>query len=308
VIGARRTRAASKNTDHSYFSDQPGLLFSKQVPSIRLGTYNAAVKHRGVDGPRNKRRHAWLYALPKGELPDRVACDGQHFTLLKTFKHDFFAATGLYRGSSGLVVLKVGRENDILTIPASWIGKLLTRREVRMYRLLQGMAGVPRLVGTIGRNAFLHEFVPGRPLRRDDHVPDAFFDQLADMIGKLHARHMAYVDLNKRENVLLGDDGRPYLIDFQIALHLPPTGWRRLRPVQWFLRRFQHGDRYHFLKHKRRLRPDLLTAQERAEVEHLSPWIRLHRRLTRPLTNLRRRTLKRLSRTQTSNVAGSSAK
>ena len=79
-------------------------------------------------------------------------------------------------------------------------------------------------------------------------------------------------------------------------------------PVQWLLRRFQQADRYHTLKHKRRLRPDLLTDDERRVVEQLSIWIRLHRVLTRPLTNLRRRTLKRLAKSETASVLGSDAK
>ena len=237
-----------------------------------------------------------------------MTCRGQRFEYLQTFKHDFFAATGLYRGSEGLAVLKMGRQNDILTIPADWIGRFLTRREVRFYGLLQGTAGVPRLIGTVGSSGFLHEYVPGHPLARREAVSDTFFDELFAMVTDLHSRHMAYVDLNKRQNILMGDDGRPYLIDFQISLHLPPVGWRRLRPFRWLLARFQHGDRYHCLKHKRRLRPDLLTDPESAALDRLSFWIRLHRWLTRPLTNLRRRALKRLNRSGSAPVAGSSSK
>jgi hypothetical protein len=237
-----------------------------------------------------------------------VTSGGRTYLHVETFKHDFFAATGLYRGPDGLAVLKLGRQTDFLSIPAAWLGRLLTRREVRMYELAQGLPGVPRLLGTVGDAGFLHEFIPGRALRRDDRVSDSFFGELFAMVGELHARHMAYVDLNKRENILLGDDGRPHLIDFQIALHLPPTGWRRLWPVRWLLRRFQHADRYHCLKHKRKLRPDLLTQDERQSVAQVSIWIRLHRWLTRPLRDLRRRTLRRLGRAAGGEVAGSSAK
>ncbi len=258
--------------------------------------------------PNRRPRHEWLYALPGGQLPQRVRCAGGVYELVETFKHDFFAATGMYRGPEGLAVLKMGRRNDILTVPADWIGKFLTRREVYLYELLRDMPGVPRLIGTVGSNGFLHAYVPGHPLSRDEAVSDTFFDELFEMLETLHDRHIAYIDLNKRQNILMGDDGKPYLIDFQISLHMPPIGWKKLWPARWFLRRFQHADRYHSLKHKRRLRPDLLTANERQEVEHLSIWIKLHRRLTRPLTNLRRRTLKRLSRSESTEVAGSSAK
>lgn len=253
-------------------------------------------------------RHGWLYALPGGRLPEAVTCDGQSYRLRETFKHDFFAATGLYEGPAGLAVLKVGRTNRLFGLPLSWAGRLLCGREARHYELAQGLAGVPRLIGRVGATGFLHEYVPGRPLRRREPVPDAFFVRLQELLAALHARHMAYVDLNKRENILVGDDGRPYLIDFQIALHLPPAGWRRLRPVRWLLACFQRADVYHCLKHKRRSRPDLLTPEERAVVSRLSIWIRLHRLVARPLTQLRRAVLRLLGARSDPAVPGSSAK
>lgn len=253
-------------------------------------------------------RHEWLYALPGGRLPDAVETNGERYERVETFKHDFFAATGLYRGPAGLAVLKVGRTNALFGVPLRWIGRLLARHEVRLYQLLQDLPGVPRCVGPVGETGFLHAFVPGHPLGRREHVSDTFFDELETLLAAVHARQIAYVDLNKRQNILVGDDGRPYLIDFQIALHLPRTGWRGWGVSQWVLKRFQRADRYHFLKHKRRLRPELLTPGERAEVERLSIWIRLHRLVARPLTQLRRWVLRRLGAGSADGVAGSSAK
>lgn len=257
--------------------------------------------------PATKPRHAWLYALPRGRMPDAVRCGGERFEHVRTFKHDFFAATGLYRGPSGLAVLKMGRVNDALSIPLAWIGEFLTRREAEFYERLQDLENVPRFIGRVGRNGLLHAYVPGHALERHEPVSDTFFDELLATVRALHDRGMAYVDLNKRQNVLMGDDGRPYLIDFQISL-APPRGWLRFAPVRFLLAHFQHGDWYHCLKHKRRLRPELLTDEERAALEKLSLPIRLHRWLTRPLTNLRRRTLKRLSASENVRVAGADAK
>ena len=257
---------------------------------------------------RTRPRHGWLYALPEPELPTLVTHVGVRYEREETFKHDFFAATGLYRGPDGLAVLKLGRQNDFLTVPMRWLGSYLTRREVRVYAQMQGVPGVPRLIGPVGTAGFLHAFVPGHPLGRYEQVSDTFFDELFALLQAMHARHIAYVDLNKRQNILVGEDGKPYLIDFQISLFLPPTGWRRLPPVRSLLGRFQQADWYHCLKHKRRLRPDLLTVAERARLERLSAWIRIHRWLTRPLTYLRRRTLSRLRKSEDVSVAGSSAK
>jgi hypothetical protein len=98
--------------------------------------------------------------------------------------------------------------------------------------------------------------------------------------------------MNKSTNILLGDDGRPYLIDFQISCDLHEWGdWFFTR---WWLRRFQREDWYHLLKHKRRLRPDELTAHEKRAVEQRSWLIRLHRFLSRPYFVIRRALFKRL--------------
>lgn len=241
-------------------------------------------------------------------MPSKVRTGGVEYRHQHTFKHDFFAATGIYEGPDGLVVLKLNRMNGLGSIPLTWIGRFLMRREAHFYQMLDGTPGVPRFVGTVGETGLLHEFVPGRPLGRDEAVGDVFFDQLFALIEHLHERDIAYVDLNKRQNILVGDDGRPYLIDFQISLDLPPRGWRRWAPFGWFLRRFQHGDKYHCCKHKKRVRPDLLTDEERILAEEVGFWIRLHRRISHPLREMRRRLKRRLKASETVEVAGSSAK
>lgn len=244
-------------------------------------------------------------------MPDRVTCEGREYEHVETFKHDTFAATGMYRavGSPGdRTVLKINRVGAMLGLPMKWGGRWLARREMHLYRLCQDLPNVPPLTGAVGETGLMHAFVPGHPLGRDERVSDDFFAELQSLVATLHARHVAYVDLNKRQNILVGEDGRPYLIDFQISLHLPPTGWRRLWPVQWFLARFQHADVYHILKHKRRLRPDLLASDERAIVEKLSIWIRLHRFFFRPITQLRRWILRWLAKDDDVHVAGSEAK
>ncbi len=259
--------------------------------------------------PELRLRHPWLFALPGAELPASVRCRGGTYTRVETFKHDFFAATGLYRGPAGdLAVLKMGRTNELFSIPMDWSGRFLGHREIGFYERLQDLPGVPRLIGPVGATGFLHAFVPGHPLGRKEAVSDQFFDELLALLEELHRRGIAYVDLNKRQNILVGDDGRPYLIDFQISLSVPRGRWGARGPCRWVLQRFQHADVYHALKHKRRLRPDLLTPAEAAALERLSVWIRLHRLIARPLTQLRRRTLRRLQAGEVATVAGSSAK
>jgi hypothetical protein len=108
------------------------------------------------------------------------------------------------------------------------------------------------------------------------------------MIATLHRRGLAYVDLEKRQNVLVGDDGRPYLIDFQISWPWPVGWFEQTAPARWLRRRLQQGDLYHLRKLQRRFRPDQMTPAELA-ASYARPWpVRLHRWLTRPFTRFRR--------------------
>ena len=180
-------------------------------------------------------------------------------------------------------------------MPLHWLGKWICGRETRFYRKLADLPNVPKLLGYVGDTGFVHEYVIGRPLAKDKPVPDGFFQQLQDLLFEIHRRKIAYVDTNKPENILLGDDGRPHLIDFQISYDLHELG-------DWFVNRrilshFQREDAYHILKHKRRLRPDELTADERERAEQKSFLIRLHRFVFKPYFLIRRRTFKRLRET-----------
>ncbi len=241
--------------------------------------------------PRARRRPpAWLRALGNDNLPLDVCINGAGYHRAAEFKHDFFAATGLYDCDGERIVVKFGRRAPLFGLPMGWIGRLLTDHEARLYERLHDLPGIPAFLGRVGRNGFAHAFVEGRELRRGDRVNDDFFPRLAALLDTLHARGVAYVDLEKRENILVADDGRPGLIDFQISWHWP---WRGagLWPVRALLRLLQASDRYHLLKHWRRFRPDQLNGDQVRSAARVPVWIAGHRLLSRPFTLLRRRVL-----------------
>ncbi len=255
------------------------------------------------------RRHLWLRALGPAEMPEQIALPDGRYRHVRTFKHDFFAATGLYQGPSGLVVLKLGRLAGLFGFPMKWLGQWLADRESANYRAAEGLPGIPRCLGRWGPTGLVHAFVEGHPLQPRERVDDDFFPRLAAILDGLHRRDMAYVDLEKRENILVDDCGRPWLIDFQISWYHPPGGidcrplrgpqaLRRLMPeglARFLLARLQQADRYHLLKHRRRHRPDTLSAEEFCASYRVGTAITLHRRIARPLTWLRRRALSRLT-------------
>ena len=235
-----------------------------------------------------------MRALGRAGLPEAIAVGDVTYTLVRAMKHDFFAATGLYVSGAGRkVVCKIGRTTPFFGLPLAWLGRWLCQRELRFYARLHDLPNVPAVLGTVGDTGFVHAYVEGRPLSKDVVVPNGFFDQLDALLADLHRRNLAYVDTNKPQNILLGDDGRPHLIDFQISFDLDTLGGDH--PLgRLVLRALQREDRYHVLKHKRRLRPDELSADERERAGRRSGVIRLHRVVTKPYFKLRRAVFGRL--------------
>jgi len=249
---------------------------------------------------RTARKHdTWLRALGRRELPQQILLRDQAYGRVETLKHDFFAATGLYEGPTGKQVLKLGRQAELLGLPLAWLGRWLADREADIYQRLQDLEGIPTYAGRWGKNGLLHAYVPGHPLRRHEWVNERFFDRLQAQIDQIHRRGMAYVDLNKRENIIVGEDGRPYLIDFQISFYWPYTSRPMPLPVRWLLRWLQQGDLYHLAKHIKRHRPDLLRPEHEQMWERGIRLVRFYRRFSAPFTRLRRQTLKRLGRWRT---------
>jgi hypothetical protein len=238
-------------------------------------------------------RPALFRALGHSDPPLRIGIDDVEFRHVRTFKHDSWAATALYEDRHGeLVVCKFNRRQPILGVPMHWLGRWLARREGRLLELLADEPNVPNRRGPItvdgrpARNAAAHVFVPGRPLRAGDRPDARFVERLSQLLAGVHARGIAYVDLHKRENILVGDDGRPWLIDFQISVRLP-----RIWPFTAVLHLLQQSDRYHLAKHLCRQRPDLCPPGLAAWIERRPWWIRLHRQAAIPFRRLRRRLL-----------------
>ncbi|MBN1435730.1 MAG: hypothetical protein JW936_01530 [Sedimentisphaerales bacterium] len=247
-----------------------------------------------------------FWAAGRSGLPEAFILDGVEYRLKRDFKHDFFAATAVYEpvlqgvGVDAVpLVLKLSRVGDFLGIPLTWLGRFLRDREYTILRHLQGVEGVARLVGVYGETGMLYEYVEGVSLDESPEIPDGFFGQLAELLDRIHARNVAYMDMNKRGNILLRPDGSPLMIDFQISCHVPERPWvgsRRFWRYLW--RRLVAEDTYHLLKHKRRFRPDLMDESEMSASRRVSIFIELHRIFTAPLRFIRRKCMSFLGRTK----------
>ncbi len=187
------------------------------------------------------------------------------------------------------IVCKFNRTQPIGWLPMGWLGKRLADREFGMYHLLRDLPDIAtgyRNVfhnGSLLINACAHDFIEGHPLRWHDVVDDEFFDKLDARLLEMHRRDLAYVDMNKAENVIVSVNGNPCLIDFQISQRWP-SFWLRAP-----LRILQRSDLYHSFKLRRRFRPDLLDRSQ--EKKWIPWWIRAHRTIATPFRACRRRLL-----------------
>ena len=235
-----------------------------------------------------------LTALGKKSLPASIERQGKAYELRRVFKNDFFAVTALYAHDDEKVLLKVGRQASFLCVPLAWVGRFLARREEHALKMLAEVEGVPTFFDRWEGTGIIREFVEGHAMAKGERVPDDFHAQLGALVEAIHAHRMAYVDLEKCENVLVGDDGCPHLFDFQIAWFLSARWGGELWPMRRLRRWFQNGDRYHLVKLQRRTRPDQLSDEQLA-ASYRKPWyVRVHRFLTWPFTYVRRVILHRI--------------
>jgi len=140
---------------------------------------------------------------------------------------------------------------------ARWIRPIarhLLRREVRALQALGGLAGVPQLIDSDDRTA-ARTYIKGRPMQQARPTSPAYFRAARGLLRQLHRRGVVHNDLAKEPNWLVGTDGMPALIDFQLA--------SIFKNRSATFRVLAYEDLRHLLKHKRSYCNIALTARER---------------------------------------------
>ena len=127
---------------------------------------------------------------------------------------------------------------------------VLMRREIRAMRTIGEMQNLPRLIDWDGKGLY-RTWIGGTPLHLGRPSDPLWYRQAHHMLRELRRRGMTHNDLAKPQNWLIAADGRPGLIDFQLA------SVHRRRGA--FFRWMAYEDFRHLLKQKRAFAPDLLT-------------------------------------------------
>jgi hypothetical protein len=145
-----------------------------------------------------------------------------------------------------------------LRIPA----RQLAAREARALAALRRVPQVPALIGWDGHR-LQRTWLPGVPLHRSGGVDRNYFREALRLLRRIHAAGIVHNDLAKEPNWLVGLDGQPGLVDFQLAM--------RPRHRGYLFRMLAHDDLRHLLKHKRTFCPQHLTARQRSMLARRSP-------------------------------------
>jgi hypothetical protein len=250
-----------------------------RAPAAPVGGPPVPVIRRNILQTARARAIRWFargfYACGDAGLPPCIDYRGGRYTLRKTLKHDFVAATGLYENVvpdtelPRRLVCKINRRTHFCLIPLGLIGRFVARSEIRNLRRCRGMRGVPNVLARLDAHTYVYPYIEGRSLSEGPALPAGFFDDLLGVTRQIHARNLVHFDLNKPGNILLGDDGRAYVLDFQISAHIGARFLLSKRLSARLRRHLQTYDIYHVYKHKRRFQPQLLTeAEERLSRNH----------------------------------------
>jgi RIO-like serine/threonine protein kinase len=199
--------------------------------------------------------------------PGQMTIENDLYYYEKILKDDFFSVNVLYRSSNEGGKKYVLKLSDFRFI-FGWLffpfAVYMSRREYKIYSMVKDIQGIPKLGPKYGLRGYFHEFIEGRTLHelashKEFLLPDDFFARLKAIVDEIHRRRIFYMDLNKHGNIIISDDGSPYLIDFQISLYLGRRNFLCDRLFNFFIRE----DIYHIYKHKKRFRPDLMTEEEK---------------------------------------------
>lgn len=144
-------------------------------------------------------------------------------------KNDLLGLVERVDGPGGSVVRRVACGGKI---PGSgFVARKLLQRERRALSRLEGIEGVSSLVedpsyrkapsqdGSVPRSehVLVRRWVDGMPLQETCELPRDFFDRLEELVREIHSHGVCHNDLHKEANILVGEDGYPFLVDFQLA-------------------------------------------------------------------------------------------
>jgi predicted Ser/Thr protein kinase len=135
----------------------------------------------------------------------------------------------LSRGYQGYVYLyEDNNQRLVIKAPMGWgLGWLIRlrmlRNEHRAYLRMTEIEGIPRCYGLLDGRYLVLEYIDGIPIRNAQIThQQIFFESLLNLIKALHHVGVAHTDLKKKDNLLVVEGKKPYVIDFGVAVVRKP--------------------------------------------------------------------------------------
>jgi hypothetical protein len=144
-------------------------------------------------------------------------------------------------------------------------GRFLVWREKKAYEKLEGIKGVPVFYGSIDGQALIMQEIDGRGIgtvHKTTGIPEKFYSDLHDLLQTIHAAGLAHCDLKRSPNIIMGNDGMPYLIDWSAAISASEFGFF---PLSVIFKRFVRDDFNSIIKLKLKFNPEMVSSEEKGE-------------------------------------------
>ena len=132
------------------------------------------------------------------------------------FSHGYQGHVFLYQAEDG--------KQLIIKAPTGWwlnrfIRRMMLRNEYKVYSRISHIEGIPRCLSFLDGSYLVLEFIDGIPVRRAE-ISDRgfFFEAFLNLVKQLHNAGVAHTDLKKKDNILVVQGRKPYVIDFGAAV------------------------------------------------------------------------------------------
>ncbi len=181
----------------------------------------------------------------------------------RLLKQDLFGKVTLCSRDGEPVIV---RDASVAHWSIRWVARRMLHREAGVLACLEHVEGVPRVID-FDTDTLTRSYISGVPLHVAGSVDRDWFRAASRLLRRLHRANVAHNDLAKEPNLLVGDDGRPAFVDFQIAWHSRHRG--RLFRIA------AREDIRHLLKPTRTYCADALTDRERDILAIHAPLSRL---------------------------------
>ncbi|MBI3187367.1 MAG: hypothetical protein HYZ31_05765, partial [Gammaproteobacteria bacterium] len=127
--------------------------------------------------------------------------------------------TLIYRDNDKELVVKVPHGRGLVR----WFHIRMLQHELAVYKKLENFAAVPKCYGLLNQQYLVLQYIHGLPIRqtrpRDEQ---RYFARMFEIIGAMHKRGVAHMDLKKKDNLLVVDGNEPCVIDFGTAVIYQP--------------------------------------------------------------------------------------